>query len=309
MERGGDPRDSSSDSQRQFRSSIYSRRLGRPDVGKRKAGFRGSGCRARARRAAPGHRGNARRRRRANAAFEEFLKGFGESPRAAAPPPPVAPHPRSLRPRRTVAAMHADEPSGPPGTDWQRSHRLRRQPSPFAGDAAEAAGYVAPRRFRRRRAIDGKPAAHVNPRGPGAARLSPVRRAVPLIGIAVLCLRVLVVTGGPPGGARSDRSRGRPSGPAAPAPAPSTTPAATSVHLQRHPLVRKSRRAGAVWMRVTVDGQRVVEREVPEGTRIPLNGSQIVIRAGDAGAVRCRSRERIRECLDRRARRRRAPLP
>jgi hypothetical protein len=39
-------------------------------------------------------------------------------------------------------------------------------------------------------------------------------------------------------------------------------------------------------MRVTVDGERVVEREVPEGTKIPLNGSQIVIRAGDAGAVR-----------------------
>ena len=41
-----------------------------------------------------------------------------------------------------------------------------------------------------------------------------------------------------------------------------------------------------VWMRVTVDGERVVEREVAEGTKIPLNGSQIVIRAGDAGAVR-----------------------
>jgi cytoskeleton protein RodZ len=40
-------------------------------------------------------------------------------------------------------------------------------------------------------------------------------------------------------------------------------------------------------MRVIVDGQRVVEREVPAGTRLPLNAEKtIVIRTGDAGAVR-----------------------
>ena len=40
-------------------------------------------------------------------------------------------------------------------------------------------------------------------------------------------------------------------------------------------------------MRVTVDGERVLEREVPAGTRIPLNAEKtIVIRTGDAGAVR-----------------------
>lgn len=42
-----------------------------------------------------------------------------------------------------------------------------------------------------------------------------------------------------------------------------------------------------VWIRVTVDGQKVVERELPPDTRIPLNpASQFVVRAGDAGAVR-----------------------
>ena len=42
-----------------------------------------------------------------------------------------------------------------------------------------------------------------------------------------------------------------------------------------------------VWMRVIVDGQRVVEREVPAGTRLPLKAEKtIVIRTGDAGAVR-----------------------
>jgi hypothetical protein len=42
----------------------------------------------------------------------------------------------------------------------------------------------------------------------------------------------------------------------------------------------------AVWMRVTIDGKRELEREVPQGQRIPLHGERtIVIRVGDAGAV------------------------
>jgi hypothetical protein len=44
----------------------------------------------------------------------------------------------------------------------------------------------------------------------------------------------------------------------------------------------------AVWVRVTVDGARVVERELDAGDRVPLRGRTIVIRAGDAGAVRMR---------------------
>jgi hypothetical protein len=39
-------------------------------------------------------------------------------------------------------------------------------------------------------------------------------------------------------------------------------------------------------MRVIVDGEKVLEREVPAGTRVPLNAEKsIVIRTGDAGAV------------------------
>jgi hypothetical protein len=41
-----------------------------------------------------------------------------------------------------------------------------------------------------------------------------------------------------------------------------------------------------VWVRVIVDGERVLEREVPAGSRIPLEPKEtIVIRTGDAGAV------------------------
>ena len=70
--------------------------------------------------------------------------------------------------------------------------------------------------------------------------------------------------------------------PAAPAdatPAAAGPPAATNAY----EIVTDRR----VWMRVTVDGARVVEREVPAGTRIPLKPvKSIVIRTGDAGAVR-----------------------
>jgi hypothetical protein len=42
-----------------------------------------------------------------------------------------------------------------------------------------------------------------------------------------------------------------------------------------------------VWVRVLVDGERVIERELPADTRVPLTALEsIVIRTGDAGAVR-----------------------
>jgi hypothetical protein len=42
-----------------------------------------------------------------------------------------------------------------------------------------------------------------------------------------------------------------------------------------------------VWVRVMVDGQKMIERELPPNTRIPLDpAAQFVVRAGDAGAVR-----------------------
>lgn len=42
-----------------------------------------------------------------------------------------------------------------------------------------------------------------------------------------------------------------------------------------------------VWVRVTIDGERVLERELPADTRVPLEaGEIIVVRAGDGGAVR-----------------------
>jgi len=43
----------------------------------------------------------------------------------------------------------------------------------------------------------------------------------------------------------------------------------------------------AVWLRVIVDGERVLERQLPADTRVPLKAEKtIVIRTGDAGALR-----------------------
>jgi hypothetical protein len=42
-----------------------------------------------------------------------------------------------------------------------------------------------------------------------------------------------------------------------------------------------------VWVRVIVDGERTIEREIPAGERLPLSAAEtVVIRAGDAGALR-----------------------
>ena len=85
--------------------------------------------------------------------------------------------------------------------------------------------------------------------------------------------------------------------PAATAPATADTPAATPAPAPAAPPPAAPAAASSgdseivaerqVWMRVTVDGARVVEREVPAGTRIPLKAEKtIVIRTGNAGAVR-----------------------
>lgn len=63
--------------------------------------------------------------------------------------------------------------------------------------------------------------------------------------------------------------------------APTETPVAAPSNESELTTVRR------VWMRVIVDGERVLEREVPADTRVPLAAQKtIVIRTGDAGAVR-----------------------
>ena len=71
--------------------------------------------------------------------------------------------------------------------------------------------------------------------------------------------------------------------PAEQAPPPPPAAAAAEPASQGSELVTIRR----VWIRVLVDGERVLEREVPADTRVPLRAQKtIVIRTGDAGAVR-----------------------
>lgn len=67
---------------------------------------------------------------------------------------------------------------------------------------------------------------------------------------------------------------------ATPAPAAATSPDVPGVHGELTTI-------RTAWVRVTIDGERAFERELPPNTRIPLDAERtIAVRVGDAGAVR-----------------------
>ena len=105
------------------------------------------------------------------------------------------------------------------------------------------------------------------------------------VGAAVLVIAVVAffaLRGNGDDTAPTDRVAAEP--PAA-APQPAAKPAPPPVDLP--PQRAEISTARQVWIRVIVDGQKVMERELPPNTHIPLNPvSQFVVRAGDAGAVR-----------------------
>lgn len=79
----------------------------------------------------------------------------------------------------------------------------------------------------------------------------------------------------------SDRSAAPVTAPTPAAAQPSPTPITASPAESEITTTRR------VWVRVVVDGNRVLERELPADTRVPLRAQKtIVIRTGDAGAVR-----------------------
>ncbi len=125
------------------------------------------------------------------------------------------------------------------------------------------------------------PAALRAPAPRSSRRISPV---VGLLAVLVIGAAVFVVWRArslDPGATETAVAQPQPAAatpqvaPTAPAPA-ATVPPAAEVST-----VRK------VWVRVLVDGQKVIERELPADSHIPLTPtSQVVVRAGDAGAVR-----------------------
>ena len=194
-------------------------------------------------------------RKRIEAAFDAFTTGFRarQLPResAAFPVPPPSRRVEETRPDiSTVAAVEPNEPRAIPATPQATVSR--------------------------------KPAPRPN------AILPLV--AVAIVGGAVVGALMLAGRGQQPdtqvaAPEAAPASAASTPQPAVEAPAPVAKPpapppvAASGVNVE----IRTRRR---VWMRVTLDGKRAFEREVPADERIPLHADRsIVIRAGDAGAL------------------------
>jgi hypothetical protein len=76
------------------------------------------------------------------------------------------------------------------------------------------------------------------------------------------------------------------SSPQASPPSPGATAGTTEPPQSRRPLQIELTTSRPVWMRVTVDGDRVVERQIEGGQRLQFGADRTIqIRAGDAGAV------------------------
>ncbi|MEO6212353.1 MAG: DUF4115 domain-containing protein [Vicinamibacterales bacterium] len=88
---------------------------------------------------------------------------------------------------------------------------------------------------------------------------------------------------------RSSERSSAPGDPAAPAASPTAAavPAATGAAPAPRQPGAELATTRRVWVRVTIDGERVLEQELPADTRVPLTAvKEIVVRTGDAGAVR-----------------------
>ena len=222
------------------------------------------------------------RRRRANEAFDEFIKGFGEARRGAAVPAPQPAPP----PEREQQARHAepDERNDEPNDDGLFAFEPATAPAIPVTPPKPAPHSPLDDFAHEGLSTESSPLRSI-PAALAPARRSPARGIVPVVAIAVVgVLAAFLLWRG-----RSQEEAAPPAAVTAPPPAaaPAAAPPAAATSGTETPPSAEISTIRRVWLRVTVDGERVVEREVAEGTKIPLNaGSQIVIRAGDAGAVR-----------------------
>lgn len=213
------------------------------------------------------------KREQASAEFESFVKGFREGPRQeASAGAPTEDRPRTPAPS-VVRALHRQGAAAPPRPAEQppavHSVNLASTPeaSPEPAIRSETTSY--------------------------SMRLQAWRGAA--LGAVVLAAIVLLAIGwwrsapSPDvvrgGGAAATTPPARPAQPA-PRPAPAgAQPASSPAGVAEHAVVLTTTRR--VWVRVMADGHRLFEREVAAGERVPIDATQaVVIRAGDAGAVR-----------------------
>jgi hypothetical protein len=245
-----------------------------------------------------------RQRERAEAEFDAFVKGFRYERYTSS----IAATDRELRRAEDRVSGASGAPVAATGVASAATHAARATSSQtqsaelkFGPTGEFGPTGAAPSAIAAEPAVD-----DTSPWGAGAERESivhvpskpPRLRAahvgVGLATLAVVAVAVLLWRSSPPGSVG-------PTTPTNPSVAPATTPqpsaqepAAVAVPTPT-PTPAKPPRAlniefitiRPVWARIMIDGRRAMEREFPADQRIPLGADRtIVIRAGDAGAIR-----------------------
>jgi hypothetical protein len=210
-----------------------------------------------------------RQRGQTVAEFDDFVRSFSKASRGAAETQRSrvpAPAPRPLE--TVVAAAGVPAVAAPVG--------VPQLPTPLFDDEEDA----------QKAATAPKPSAR-----------KPFPRPIGVIGggilvVAVGSLLVMRSRPSPPAPAPAAVApASAANAPAAPPSAPreaATTPAAPAVvGVPNGPFQAELTALRTVWVRVLVDGQKVVERELKGNEHVPIRAAEtIAIRAGDAGAVR-----------------------
>jgi uncharacterized protein DUF4115 len=209
-----------------------------------------------------------RQRRQRSDEFDAFVRSFRTPPPTATPRgTDVVEHGRDNDPHRAASPVVEQQRPIEPAAQMEQPLPAE-QPAP-----PQPVVTSAPPPKRRRRAL--------LPRALGGAAI--------LVASVALLIR-------PWKGQRSETATSSPGGATTTASAPSATPSVPAAVpapppaagiATAHALEGELNVQRQVWVRVLVDGQRTIERELPAGTRVPLHADRaIVIRAGDAGAVR-----------------------
>lgn len=211
--------------------------------------------------------------------FETFVRTL---PPADEVFPTEKPGTPSLAHPRPAAADRPAQPSvKPPPT----RPAAATSPAPGADSAPKRKPSIPEVETRTRKATDAEPAAVATP--------PRTRSKAPLL--AALLLIALVIGGSAYWNARYGTSNEPdPSAPTTEAPPPAATPetpaavpAPPADAPAAAPTGSEITTLRPVWVRVIADGERVVERELPAGAKIPFTAEKtVMIRTGDAGAVR-----------------------
>jgi Domain of unknown function (DUF4115) len=227
-----------------------------------------------------------RLQRQATDDFDAFVRSFARSPTPHPPGVTPAAHPAGVRAQpRTIGALTRDVPSPPAGPNpatLPPKTRVEKVEEKVEAETAER-GPIPPPQFDQSVSVEGAEPSVIPAALAPASDVRPRRGVVLVVAVAALVLAIVIWRALSPSPVAPEPAAGQIAEPATPAtvPTPTASPAPAPVPPAE---LTTSRR---VWVRVMVDGERVIERELEANARVPLTPKrQIVIRAGDAGAVR-----------------------